>query len=189
VAVALALPLLGACGSDDAAAGGDRPPDLGGETAPQPPPGGETAPQPPPGATELLPTGLKDLCVLLEDSEIEEQFGGPVPPAEGAQFHCSWSIDDPRTGTTTDVSVNTGLVRRGMSIEAAWAEALEVEDGETMLPGIGDDAYIVDDTILGRALTFRFGDTVLSVSTRIYDRTTGTDEKLIALAKLIIERL
>jgi len=178
VALALTVSLLGACGSADAGAG-DRGPN----------PAGETAPQPPPGAQELIPTGPEDPCVLLEDSEVEEQFGGPVSRGAGGRFHCSWSIDDPGTGTTTNISVNASLRRKGMSIDATWAE-LESEDEDAIrLDGIGDGAYLVEDAVLGRALTFRSGDSILAVSARVYDMSSGTDEKLTALAKLIIERL
>jgi hypothetical protein len=181
LAVALAS-VLSACGSDDDdTAAGEGAPDLGGET---------TAP-PPPSADEMASTGPDDPCVLLEEAELEAQFGPSVPPGTGGRSYCEWLFEDIESGAKAKIDLTIIERPQGMSTDDRWAELLAYQREHydpAMLTGIGDDAYVVDNNP-GRALTFRSGDAIVELSAGFYKAPPGTDEKLTALAQLVIGRL
>lgn len=130
-----------------------------------------------------------DPCSLLEVSDIEAQFGELGTFAEGESLGptCTWDLatrDDFSTDGM-DLSVSTALSNR--PIEAEFDDLRETSEDPVDIAGVGDDAFMAS---LGNSLRVLSGDHIMALNIVIEDSDIeGEQEKLEALAQLVIDRL
>jgi len=181
VAALLALG-LGACGSDSGAGGsalgaGSRRRSSGPDAT----------------AAPVAATGRDDLCTLLEAAEIEAQFGGPVTATIVDDIMCRWRIGTGEivADATGDLLIGFSGARPGMPIEADFDEMVaNLFPDSVAVDGVGDDAVLDGDSDYApRTLTFRSDDSIVTVEARFFPPLPGTQEKLTALAQLLVGRL
>jgi hypothetical protein len=174
VAALVAVPLLSACGADDAspvpAAATTVPATLTPTTTPSP---------------SASPVDI-DPCSLVTTPQVREDLGGDVDDRQTdlsnpAVPTCTWRVSDSRLGTGTlrlAVTDTGGTATTFRTVAAAYPSA-------TPVAGVGDKAY--DVSPIGQVLVFRKG-TTLTVAASGFtkdgadpDRTT-TSSVLAAVA-------
>lgn len=140
-----------------------------------------------------------DPCSLLERSEIEQQFGaaGPVSEGEPLGAYCTWTV-----GSTGETSAPAGAVTLGLASAPAGESLeefvtrepssdfgidIELNPTEVEMSGIaaGDALY---DAGMG-TLWVRSGDQIVFLSDVLGTDDPSTQDKLITLAQLAIDRL
>lgn len=123
-----------------------------------------------------------DVCRLLEVSEIDAQFGQAGAVSEGAPGElgvtalCRWQVGDP-------VSPEGG----GTVTLGASTERDDIFYGVTGDPvaGLGDEAVLATES----ELHIRSGEQFLVLMAGIYPEVPGTRDKLVTLARLVVDRL
>lgn len=167
VLAALVLLSTAACGGGDTGAGGvfdqgDASSDGGGA-----------------GATEQI-----DMCSLLEESEIEAQFGERGAVAEGTPgLGCSWDVGSPFDAGTGSLHLQD-LPLTGLPVEEALASYRDLAQDPVDIEGLGDDAffeYELDDAAGLRQsttrLTFTTGDLLLKLEANFFGRDVDAQEE------------
>lgn len=128
-----------------------------------------------------------DPCSLLEVSDIEAQFGEFGTFAEGESLGptCTWDLAGADFSTDSmNVSARTALGNG--PIENEFDDLRENYDGVD-IDGVGDAAFMSPSS---NGLSFLSGDYIVSINIIIEDSDIeGEQEKLEALAQLIIDRL
>lgn len=122
-------------------------------------------------------------CVLLEPSEIQDQFPDAGAFAEGNDFdrfdQCFWQSE---TATELQLAVEPTEVRSmDERLEYAPSEPVPVE-------GLGDEAYYAGDGLWSVLYVVTAG-TAVSLQATYIEGVEGAQEKLEALAQLALSRL
>jgi hypothetical protein len=169
-AVALALTLgLGACGSDGCIATDAS--------------GGRRAADGPASEISTTPPRPAHLCRLLQPTEIEAAFGGPVSTGHESPARCEWDVLNPASPGSVNVTwVNTTMRTPARDEFVHWKD--DISGGSVPVAGLGDEAFLGRDLVL-----FRDGDLLMWVQAAFVPTVPGTHEKVTALARLVERRL
>ncbi len=182
VLVAVCAVLLAACssgsddsGSDTTGSSDDSAEQTGSDT------GGDTTSGDSDGGDEI------DKCTLLEASEIEAEFGGPVSNPIDEGYQCQWEVgeDQSQPGTGT-ISVAAGTQVPDQSGQDYYDIVREAATDAVEVDGIGDAAYY--EPVFG-AVTVLANDTVIVVQAAFIPEPDGQQEKVENLAALVADRL
>lgn len=123
-----------------------------------------------------------DVCRLLEVSEIDAQFGQAGAVSEGAPGElgvtalCRWQVGDPVSPE------GGGTVTLGASTERD--DIFYSVTGDPVA-GLGDEAVLATES----ELHIRSGEQFLVLMAGIYPEVPGTRDKLVTLARLVVDRL
>lgn len=140
-----------------------------------------------------------DPCSLLERSEIEQQYGADGPVSEGEQigYYCSWNVGSTSDAMAPARAVMVGVTGgpAGQSLEdfvtqespSDFGIDVELNPTEVEVSGIatGDALY---DAGMG-SLWVRSDDLIVFASDLLGSDDPASQDKLIALAELVIDRL
>jgi hypothetical protein len=143
-----------------------------------------------------------DLCTLLEESEVEAEFGERGRAAEGyEEFEsCVWEVGDQSVAGTGSVTVSEYPTIPGQSLEDNFAGFEELADDPVDIDGLGEEAYFehdataFDDRSLGVVFEhtfvyFRTDSVFLSVSAFFGPGVDGVEDRLVVLAEHVLDRL
>jgi len=131
--------------------------------------------------------GELDECTLLETSEIEAEFGGPVSDPMDQGYQCQWEVgeDQSQPGTGT-ISVFTGTEIPGESGQERYDSLLDAATDPVEVDGVGDAAFY--EPVFG-SVTLLANDTVVTVQAAFLPEPDGQQEKVESLAGDMADRL
>lgn len=163
------------------------------------------------GASGGADSGEIDPCALLDETDIEAEFGDIGPIGEGFQDldACAWHvnevIDDPAgDGGTVDLRHNDLATEIYDTPEENFQASRDNDEGSDLwddgvvdVSGVGDAAYyasaekqeVVGTTQSHGILVVLSDGVVFSVSAVFLPAIEGTQDRLAALAQVVIDRL